>query len=315
LKSSTSIRKLKFREILQVVKTAFVEFFKEQSFFHGAALAYYAVFALVPIIYLALISFGNIVGQATVMKMIDQLLKEQVGLQDSSGIMEFLKDAHFEKGNTLLNIVGICALLISSSALLSSLRNSINEFYDVEITIDDRKKRFEHHIGTKLISMLLLPVFGVILMMMYFGETFLLSASHTIFGNLNTTEQFLVATLLNVFTVLMNTLLFTVVLKYVQDGMVPWKLALGGGLITATMLFIGQLVIKYYLKNYFFGSKAGVAGTILVLLAWMYYTSQIIFLGAKFTKVYAERIGIPIQFKGRKVTTKKIVQKIAKVKK
>ena len=95
-----------------------------------------------------------------------------------------------------------------------------------------------------------------------------------------------------------NALLFTMIFKYVHDGFVKWKLAFGGALVTSILLYVGQLFIKYYLFNYFFGSQSGgVAGTLFILLAFVYYSSQIIFFGAKFTAVYAKKIGKPIHFK------------------
>jgi membrane protein len=135
---------------------------------------------------------------------------------------------------------------------------------------------------------------------MYFGETLLMSIGHKMFEDPNSIEQFILSSSLTVFSIVMNGLLFTLVFKFVHDGFVSFKTAFIGGLLTSVLLLFGQLLIKYYLQNYFFGSKAGVAGTILVLLVWMYYTSQIIFIGAKFTKVYAAALGTPILFKGRK---------------
>ncbi|MBI3240218.1 MAG: YihY/virulence factor BrkB family protein, partial [Flavobacteriia bacterium] len=98
---------------------------------------------------------------------------------------------------------------------------------------------------------------------------------------------------------------FTIIFKYLNDGRVEWKLAISGALVTAILLYMGQLLIKYYLKNYFFGSSIGLPGTILVMLAWMYYSSQIIFLGAKFTKVYATKVGRPIIFQSRRFQAKR----------
>jgi membrane protein len=311
LTSKERIQKLKWGDIFHLVKKTILEFFQEQSFFHGAALSYYAVFALVPMIYLALISFGKIVGQDMVLKIIDSLLKEQVGLQDSSGLMQFLEQADFYKSSIVMNIIGIVVLLLTSTAMLQSLRTSINEFYDIKVDIADRRKRLEYTIGTKLVSIFLLPVFASVLMIMYFGETFVLSLGYSVFGEMNGFETFVLDFSLNAFSILMNGLLFTIVFKYVHDGFVPFKIAFGGGLVTSILLWAGQLGIKFYLQNYFFGSKAGVAGTILVLLAWMYYTSQIIFLGAKFTKVYAVFVGKPIHFQGRKVSTKKIIAHVS----
>jgi len=298
------------KKLFQIIKQTFIEFFQEQSFFHGAALAYYTVFAMIPLIYLVIICFGAIVGQETVSAIIEDVLRKQIGLKDVSGIMTFLKELNVGKGTFLSNTIGIVTLMFSSSVLLSSLRTSINEFYDVQVNIESKRKRFEYNIGTKLVSMVLLAVFGVVFITLYIGETFVMSAVNGLFGDLSGFEQFIISSLLNIFSILTNVVLFAMVFKYVSDGYVKWRYAFKGALFTAIMLFIGQLLIKYYLKNFFFGSKAGVAGTLLVILLWMYYTSQIIFLGAKFTKVVAIFDGNPIQFIGRKFTTKRILDRI-----
>lgn len=298
--SSKKIRKLSWLEIWDVTKTTFAEFFKERSFFHGAALAYYTVFAMIPMIYLSLISFGRFVGQDTMLKIIDRLLREEVGLIDSSGIMSFLGKVNFEKGNIWLNTIGIVALILSSSALLASLRTSINDFFDVEVQVEGRKKLFLHHLWARLANVVLLPVLGVVVIVTYFGETILLSLGQNVFAEESIWNDFLMGTLEHVAAIATNVLLFAVIFKYLHDAKVAWKLAFSGAIATALLLYIGQLLIRFYLKNYFFGSSIGMPGTLLIILAWMYYSSQIIFLGAKFTKVYGDKVGKPIAFKPRR---------------
>ncbi len=285
---------------LKIVRKTLAEFFQEPSFFHGAALAYYAIFALIPLIYLAISSFGQIIGKEEMIKIIDSLLKENVGLKDTSGILSFLTDIEIAKGNLMMTIIGFFTLLLTSSALLNTLRVSINEFYDVKIEIKNKRKRIQYNLGTKLISILFLPVFGVVMLMAYFGETILMAILNQLFGELNSFENVILRICVFFFSIFTYSLLFTVVLKYVNDGCVRWKSALYGALVTSVLLYLGQLLINYYLSNYFFGSKAGVAGTLLVLMAWIYYSSQIIFIGAKFTKIYSQAIGFPIRFESRR---------------
>jgi len=273
-------------------------------------LAYYAVFAMIPMIYLSLISFGSFVGQDTMLSIIDKLLRDEVGLTDSSGVMNFLKEVNFEKGSLLMNIVGIVALLLSSSAMLASLRTSINEFFDIEITFEDKRKMLAHHMGTRLANILLLPVLGVVVVVTYFGQTVVLSTSREFFGDLNQFEVILLDLLQHGLAILTNVVLFAVIFKFLHDGNVRWKLAFAGAWATAILLYLGQLLIHFYLKNYFFGSSVGVPGTLLVILAWMYYSSQIIFLGAKFTKVYAEKAGSPIVFQPTRMNAKHIAGKV-----
>lgn len=296
MNSKVKIPKLSWKEVGKLFKRTFFEFFQENSFFHGAALAYYAVFAIIPIIYLAVISFGKIMGQEEILRMIKVLLEEQVGIKDSSGILAFLSEVHFEKSSVVLNIIGIVALMFSSSALISSLRMSINEFYDIHVKIEDRKTKIYHTVLTKLISVFMLAVFGVSIVLLYTAETIFLSVSGQLYDSFHLKQQWIMGGMEHLVSIGINTILFALVYKFLHDGKVLWKLAFSGGLLTACLLHIGQIGLKFYLTNFFFGSQMGIAGTLLIFLAWMYYTSQIIFLGAKFIKVYSELIGRPIVF-------------------
>lgn len=301
MSSKVKIPKLSWSEVAQLFKRTFLEFFQENSFFHGAALAYYAVFAIIPIIYLAVISFGRIMGQEEILRLIKVLLEEQVGIKDSSGILNFLSDVHFEKSSMILNIIGIIALMFSSSGLISSLRMSINEFYDIHVKIDDRKTKIFYTIFTKLISVFMLAVFGVSIVLLYTTETIFMSVSGKLLSWLHIEQHWVIEGFGHLVSVGINTILFALVYKFLHDGKVLWKLAFSGGLLTSGLLYIGQIGLKFYLTNFFFGSQMGIAGTLLIFLAWMYYSSQIIFLGAKFIKVYSELIGKPIIFEVHKL--------------
>lgn len=178
---------------------------------------------------------------------------------------------------------------------------SINEFYDINVKIDDRKIKIFYTVLTKLISVFMLAVFGVSIVLLYTAETIFLSLSGELFNWLHIQSKWVMEVIGQAVSVGINTLLFALVYKFLHDGKVLWKLALSGGLFTACLLHVGQIGLKFYLTNFFFGSQMGIAGTLLIFLAWMYYTSQIIFLGAKFVKVYSELIGRPIVFEVHKL--------------
>jgi membrane protein len=272
----------------------FKEFFGDKSFFHGAALAYYAVFALVPMLYLAISFFGWFVGNETVVDIIGDLLKEQVGISNIDGIIDFLNSIDFEKGSFFLNMIGAIALLISSTALLNSLRQSINTFYGVKAEFTNKKRQIIIALITKLFSILMLTGIGVMIIILYFSETVLLSLSSDFLSDFVIIDDIVAVVLQNGITILTNVIIFLFVFKYLHDGIITWKIALFGAVFTGVLLYLGQWMIKYYLTNYFFGASGGVAGSLLILLVWMYYSSQIIFLGAKFVKIYAIALGKPI---------------------
>lgn len=296
LKSEKKIRNLEWKEFPSLFKETVKEYFKESTLMHSASLAYYTLFAIVPLIYLALNFFGRIVGNEVVVTIIADLLKNQVGISDISGIMEFLKTLNLDEGNLVMEIVGVGALLFSCSAFLFSLKRSINDFFNISPPSLARKKMFLNGMIFRLVSIAIIACFGVIIIAVYIGETILVSFGKDFIEN-ETLKYFYSNFLEHFASIFMSFVIFSVIFKYVHDGAVKWKLAMAGAFVTAVLLYIGQLLIKYYLNNYFFAAKGGFAGTIFVLLAWVYYSAQIIFFGAKFTAVYAEKVGQPIRIK------------------
>lgn len=289
--SKKKIRVLTWKEVGLLCKNTVIEFFKEKSFLHGAALSYYTVFALVPMLYLSFETFGKIVGQKTMVEIIGKMLKEQVGIKDISGILSFLQEMDMDKGSWVLDSMGIIALVISSSALLISLRDSLNEFFDVERVFKNKRSMILSSLLSRLTSVGLLTAFGLVIIILYFAQTILISFGSQIFGKIDALNWFFNEVAQHGISILSNMIIFTLIFRYLHDGVVKWKLALAGATVTAILLYFGQLLIKFYIGKYFFAKDGGIAGTLMIILAWTYYSSQIIFFGAKFTAVYAKMVG------------------------
>ncbi len=288
------MRGLSWKERREVVKDTFKGFVEEDSFFHGAALSYYTIFALVPLLYLAFATFGRIVGNKRMLEIIGNLLKEQIGITDINGILSFLDGVDLAGGNFMMQVIGIVVLLISGTALFGSLRNSINAFYKIKPIIEGSKKVILSHLIARLVSISILTFIGIVIIVIYFAQTILLSFGSYLLGDIETINGIYTFLFEHGLSVLSNMIIFTFIFKFLNDGIVGWKIAMNGAILTSLLLYFGQLLIKYYLTNYFFAANSGIAGTILVILAWVYYSSQIIFFGAKYTAVYANKIGEPI---------------------
>ncbi len=294
--SERKLKRLKWSEIPGLFKDTFKAYMKGGTMQNSASLAYYTLFAMLPLMYLAIKYLGVFVGNEAVRDTIASVLKHQVGISDISGIMEFLKTIDIEQRNFIMEAIGIGALLFSCSAFIVSLKRSLNDFFGIQEPQLNRKKLFLHNILFRLFSIVIIAFFGIVIITLYLGETVLISMGASLFDN-EVLKYFYSNFLEHATSILMSFLIFSAIFKYVHDGIVQWKLAMAGGLVTAVLLYVGQLLIKYYLTNYFFASEAGLAGTIFVLLAWVYYSAQIIFLGATFTAVYAKAVDRPIRMK------------------
>ena len=282
--------KVKLRHVWLLFKNSFIEFIRDKSFIHGASLAYYTIVALVPMLYLSFISIGRFLGQEELIKIVSNVAREQIGIDDVSWLVEALTLVDLGKGNFVLQLVGVIVLAFSASAIFSSLRASLNVFFDVEKT--ETKKSFFHGILSRGVSFLMLTLVAVVVIVFYFLETAFVSFGSSLFGS--DAHTYLIYFFEHTASLMSNIIIFLFMFKYLHDGKIDWLIAFKGALFTGSLVYIGQLLIKFYLTNYFFAAGGGVAGTILVILAWMFYSSQIIFLGAKVTMVYARMVGRPI---------------------
>ena len=255
------------------------------------------LYLIIQSLHLSIVSFGKIIGQKTMVKIITGVLKDQVGIKDVGGIIDFLNQIDFEKSNVVLQTVGIFVLLISATAMLASLKQSINDFFDIERVIQNKKKKILANLLDKLIHIGLLMFFGLVIVIVYFTQTFMVSFGDRLFSGVQFVHQIATFSIQNLAPLLTNFIIFYFIFRFLHDAIVPRKIAMGGALVTTVLLYLGQLLIKYYLLHYFFAKDAGIAGTLLILLTWVYYTSQIIFFGAKFTMLYAKMVGCPLQVK------------------
>lgn len=291
---------LSWREFWQLTKTSFKEFFKGdtrmtegESFMHGAALAYYAILAMVPLIYLAITLFGFIVGQDKVIEIVGNIVQTNMGISDISTITGLMYDWNIGKGGTFwLRAVGLIAMILVSSALFNSLRKSLNSFLGIRTV--HHYNAFLENMAKRFIYLGMIAVFGIVIIGIYFGLSLLISAGNWLFEDNSVFRGVLFPILEHLSIFLISFIGITVVFKYFHDAVVKWKMAMTGAFFTSIFMYLGQILINYYLTNFFFVPNSGIAGTLIVILVWIFYTSQIIFLGAKYMSVYARMVGSPI---------------------
>lgn len=282
--------KIIFQRIITLFKTSFTEFFRDKSFIHGASLAYFTLVALVPILYLAYSTIGRFLGQEQLIDIIAQAAREHIGIEDIEWLVVMLGKLNVGSRSIPLEIAGFVILAFSASAIFNSMRASLNTFFGVRTW--EIKLSFWDQIKARLMSFLTLTLVGFVFIIFYFLETAFVAFGSELIGSESRGLLSWLSTHLG--SVLSNSLIFFFVFKYLHDGMVHWKIAIRGAIFTGSLLYIGQWLIKFYLTNYFFAAGGGVAGTIFILMVWVFYSAQIIFLGAKVTKVYADMLNMPI---------------------
>jgi membrane protein len=286
---------LPLKRIPELLKDSFSGFIEDRAMYMGAALAYYTILALVPMLYLLMAFFGAFLGKDEIELIIQDLFKANIGVYDTSVIVDLVEQMQWSGTGFLAKIFGVVALLVVSSAFVVYFKHSINELFGIRKQFDNKKKKFLNTIFFRLISMGIIGGTAVAVISFYFIQAFVISSLDKVFGN-TFLELYSLQILKHLLSIGMNLFIFMFIFKYLHDGYVRWKLAFFGALITAILLYVGQLLINYYLLHFFFAAKSGgVAGLLFIILAYVYYSSQILFFGAKLIAVYAEKVGKPIK--------------------
>lgn len=258
----------------------------------SAALAYYTIFSLTPLIIIIIsavsIFLGDNMDPNT--KLFGEI-SEMIGVDAANQLKGFVDNANLSGKSTIGLIIGIITLLVGSSAIFIEIQDSINLIWKVKAV---PKKGWLKLITNRLLSFSLIASLGFLLLVSLvinsvvvgIGSKLEIYASRV---GIEEVSGFFMLILTNSLTLAVVTIIFAVIFKVLPDVDLKWKPALIGALFTALMFSLGKYVIGIYIEKGNPGSAFGAASSIIVILVWIYYTSVILYFGAEFTQAYAEK--------------------------
>ena len=275
------------KSLYLLAKTAITNWKKDYAPSMGAALAYYTVFSIAPllviVIAVAALIFGADAAQAAIMEQARGLIGEN-GARAIEGMLE---SAQKPKQGIIASILGIVMLLIGSTTVLAELESNLNRIWKVE---PEKRSGLWHFLRTRLLSLGMVLAIGFLLIV-----SLVVSAAIAAWGKAWGGWFGGMETLLHVanFTVSVAivTVLFAIIYKFMPRVAIRWRDVWIGALVTSLLFSFGKFLIGLYIGKSSVESTYGAAGALAVLLIWVYYSAQIFLLGAEFTKVFAERAG------------------------
>ena len=251
----------------------------------GASLAYYTLFAVSPILVISIAIAGSVFGAEAVRGQIVDQIDQLIGRDGAFAIQAILEGAHRDKSSTLAVVMGSITLVIAASGAFLELQHALNTIFRVKQ--DPKKSGIVVFLKNRLRSFGLVVSIGFLLMV-----SLLVSAALAALAAYVSTSKWGGPALWEVINILVSlgvvTLLFALIYRFLPDVRLKWRDVWTGALITAVLFSIGKFLIGLYLGRSSIASSYGAAGSIVVLLVWVYYSAQIILLGAEFTRVYAE---------------------------
>lgn len=276
------------KSIWQFLKTTINEWVEAEPFQLAAALSYYTLFSLAPLLLIAIGVAGLVFGREAAQNQIVETLQGMIG-QDSAKAVQEMIQASSEKPKTglLSTVVGFVALLFGAGGVVGQLQTSLNKMWEVTPKPGQGIWGF---LRQRFFSFAMVLAIGFLLLVSLV-VTAVLSSFTAMVGSLLGDATFVAHAIDILVSFGFVTLLFALIYKYVPDVEIQWRDVWVGAALTSILFTVGKYLIGLYIGTSGVGSTFGAAGSLITILVWVYYSSLIFFLGAEFTRVYATQYG------------------------
>lgn len=278
------------QEPLAFLKQVFTNFSEDECPQMAASLAYYTIFALPPLLVIVLNVAGFVLDPGEVQGHLSRELTTLMGQQNAETVQGLVERASQHEGSIISTILGVIALLFGATGGVAQLQAALNKAWEVQP--DPDRSTIKLFLLKRVFS------FGLILIL-----AFLLLVSLSVSAMISAMGSYLThllpenfsAPLLEVINFLVSLVvigfLFACLFKYLPDAKIAWKDVGVGALATTILFLIGKSALGIYLGNSGVADTYGAAGSLVLILVWIYYNSMIVLLGAEFTEVWADRYG------------------------
>jgi len=288
----------RFSDIVAILKTTATEFSDNNSFRHAAALSYYTIFSLPPLLLIVITVASAVFGGEALTGQIYGQLKGLVGTDSAKFLQDSIAKFTVQQKGGLATAIGVGTLIFTATTFFVTLQESINDIWNLKAKPRNGIVQF---LRDRVLS------FGLILSVaLLLLTSFVISAMLSFFTDylqrIWPDAAVLVIRLVDfAISLAVTTTLFAMIYRFLPDAIIRWRDVWIGALITATLFVLGKFLIAFCISYANPGSAFGAAGSAIVLLVWINYSSLIIFFGAEFTQEFADAFGQKVQPKAHAV--------------
>lgn len=277
-----------FKKIGYVFKETFSEFINDNVLKLSAALSYYTIFAMPPLLIIVISWCGLYFGPQAIQGELYGQIKGLVGGPAALQIQEIIKNVNLSAHSTVTAIIGVIILVIGASGVFAEIQDSINYIWGIK---SKPKRGFIRFVVNRLMSFSMIATVGFLLLVSLVISSLMEILNKKLLIHLPPDTIYLYYVLNLVILFLIITLLFVVIFKILPDGKIAFRDCILGASFTAVLFMGGKFAIGAYLGSSNIATVYGSAGSIILILAWIYYTAIILYFGAEFTKVYSKIYG------------------------
>jgi len=288
----------RFSDVINTLKTTASEFMSNNSFRHAAALSYYTIFSLPPLLIIVITAASAIYGAEAVTGQVYGQMKGFLGADSAAFLQDSIAQFTKQQKSGLAAIIGVGTLIFAATTFFVTLQESINDIWNLKVKPRNGLWQF---IRDRLLSFGLILSVALLLLI-----SFVISAVLSVFtGYLQQLLPEVTVIVIHLvdfgLSLLITSLLFALIYRFLPDAIIRWRDVGVGAFITALLFLVGKYLIAFYIAKSDPGSAFGAAGSAIVLLLWVNYSSLIIFFGAEFTQEFADAFGQKVQPKAHAV--------------
>jgi membrane protein len=285
-------RKAYLKKVWKILVATFTGFINDNGLKLSASLAYYTVFSLAPLLILVISLAGLFLGNDAATNRLYPQIAQYVGSQAAVQIQEMLKSLAFSGKTGMAVVIGVVTLLLGASSIFVEIQDSLNTIWRVKAK---PKKGWLKLLQNRFLSFSLIVSLGFLLLVSLVINFLMDALSKKLVHFLPYVTNLLIKGINLGITLVVISTLFAIIFKVLPDVKIRWKDVRSGAVFTAMLFMLGQYAIGIYLQYTAQSSAYGAAGSIILILLWIYYTAAILYIGAEFTQVYAEALGCKIE--------------------
>ncbi len=281
-------KKVTFKGVFQILKESFIGFDNDKVFKLSGSLAYFTIFSIGPMLIIMIFFADIFYGREAVEGTVYGQIKGFVGGAAAKQIQDIIKNATLSGKSRLTAIIGFMTLLVGATTVFAEIQDSVNTIWNLK---PKPKKGWLKMLMNRLLSFSVVVGLGFILLVSLIVNGLIEGLMGRLQAHFPDMAVIIVYILNLLITFLVISTLFAIIFKVLPDAVIKWRDVIVGAMVTAVLFMLGKFGITFYIGNSTIDSTYGAAGSIVVLLVWVYYSALILYFGAEFTKAYAACYG------------------------
>ncbi len=284
--------KISFKKVFKLFKSSISGFTDNSSLLLAAALAFNAIFSIPPLLVIIIQAAGFFLGEQAVSGELSEQITEAIGANAAEAIEGVVQNAHMSEEGGFAFWIGLGTLVFASTTFFATLQESLNRVWNLKPKPTNGILKM---LQVRLFSFGIVLSIALLMLVSFFISAIISFLSDYITDIFPEISLIFIALTDLVLSISIITALFALIFRFLPDGIIRWRDVWVGALITATLFAIGKVLIGWFIGTSDPGSAYGAAGSIVVVLIWIYYTSAIVLFGAEFTQQYACELGQAIR--------------------